>query len=78
MKTYTYASLGRKERIPSFAPFESSLETTKSASAKRHPGEKEYTGEETIRPQRRIPLHLSDLKNEKYLVTNVYDSLQLF
>ena len=29
-----------------FAPFESNLETTKSASAKRNPGEKQCTGEE--------------------------------
>ena len=39
--------------IPTFAPFESNLETTKSTSAKRHPGEKQCAGEETIRQQRR-------------------------
>ena len=34
-----------------FAPFESNLETMKSASGKRHPGEKHNPGEETNRPQ---------------------------
>ena len=45
-----------------FAPFESNLETTKSASAKRHPGEKQCTGEETIRPQRRSGAWRKDMK----------------
>ena len=39
--------------IPIFAPVESNLEPKKTASAKRQPGEKQCTGEETIRPQRR-------------------------
>ena len=38
--------------LHSFAPWESSSESTKSASSKRHPGEKLCTGEETIRRQR--------------------------
>ena len=48
--------------LHSFAPSESNLETTKSASAKRHPGEKQCTGEETIRPQRRSGAWRKEMK----------------
>ena len=34
-----------------FAPFDSNLETMRSASGKRHPGEKHNPGEETSRPR---------------------------
>jgi len=37
--------------LHTFALFESNLENMKSASGKRHPGEKHSPGEETIRPQ---------------------------
>ena len=40
-------------RLWAFASFESNLKTTKSTSAKRHPGEKQCTRKETNRPQRR-------------------------
>ena len=36
-----------------FAPLESNLKTMKSTSRKRHPGEKQSTGEEKSRPQQR-------------------------
>ena len=44
--------LGEKNR-DSFGSFESSPETTKSASANGHPAGKQCTGEETIRLRRR-------------------------
>ena len=64
-----HKDLDRKRdwRAHSFAPFESNLKTTKRAPGKRHPGEKECTGEETIRPQRLSETwgknHHSNLRN---------------
>ena len=39
--------------LRTFGPLESSLDTTKSASWKRHQCEKQCTGEETVKPHRR-------------------------
>ena len=37
--------------VQSFAPLVSNLETMQSGSGKRHPGEKQSTGEERSKPQ---------------------------
>ena len=49
--------------IHSFVLLEPNLKTMKSASGKRHPGEKQSTGEETSRPQQRSEAWGSREKN---------------
>ena len=51
-RKYSFESSWRDlQDLHTFAPSDSNLETMRSASGKRHPGEKHNPGEETSRPQ---------------------------
>ena len=60
------------------APFEPNLETTKSASGKRHPSEKRSTGEETIRPQQRSEAWGKEMKKVPFECTSLTSRSQHF
>ena len=69
--------LEKRTEVHTSAPSESNLKTMKSASGKRHPGEKHNPLEEISRPQQCSEAHFCTASNSKSLLNAIPHSLSL-